>query len=203
MAPKSPKPDSRSRMVETTIELMRAYGFAGTGINDIVRESEAPKGSVYHFFPEGKVQIACESLAVYSERVERFLDLALASNALPQEKIRILFDRLAERVTQGHYLKSCAVGAVTLDLGEDSEKVRAAATSAFACWIEVIAAHFKLGSPAENRSFASLVMTVIEGAYIRCRAEHTSAAFTEAGRWLAQLAAQPGNGRARRRSAGA
>ena len=55
-------------MIEATIGLMRGSGLSGAGINDIVRASGAPKGSVYHFFPNGKVQIVSEALERYSER---------------------------------------------------------------------------------------------------------------------------------------
>ncbi len=66
---KSDGQDSRSRMVEAAIALMRGSGLSGAGINEIVRESGSPKGSVYHFFPGGKVQLCAEALQVYSRRV--------------------------------------------------------------------------------------------------------------------------------------
>jgi TetR/AcrR family transcriptional regulator, lmrAB and yxaGH operons repressor len=55
-------PGSRQRMIEAAIELMRGSGLSGAGINEIVRESAAPKGSVYHFFPNGKQQVVTEAL---------------------------------------------------------------------------------------------------------------------------------------------
>ena len=74
---------SRARMIEATIGLMRGSGLSGAGINEIVRESGAPKGSVYHFFPNGKVQIVSEALESYSKEVFTFVDQALASS-VPQ-----------------------------------------------------------------------------------------------------------------------
>jgi hypothetical protein len=41
---------------------------------------------------------------------------------------------------------------------------------------------------ARPHSFGGFVLTAIEGAYIRGRAEHTTTAFREAGEWLARLA---------------
>jgi hypothetical protein len=52
----------------------------------------------------------------------------------------------------------------------------------------LIARHFDLGDPRRTKSFAGLVLTAIEGAYVRCRAERTSRPFREAGAWLAELA---------------
>jgi hypothetical protein len=41
-----------------------------------------------------------------------------------------------------------------------------------------------------RESFAGLVISAIEGAYIRGRAERTRTAFVEAGEWLARLIEQ-------------
>lgn len=47
-------------MLEAAISLMRGSGLSGAGINEIVRESGAPKGSVYYFFPDGKLALVSE-----------------------------------------------------------------------------------------------------------------------------------------------
>lgn len=77
---------SRERMIEAAITLMRGSGLGGAGINEIVRVSGSPKGSVYHFFPQGKLQITTEALAVYSTRVMAFIDQSLASKRQPGAK---------------------------------------------------------------------------------------------------------------------
>lgn len=182
-------PGSRERMLETTIDLMRGFGLAGAGINDIVRDSGAPKGSVYHFFPGGKLQIATEALAQYAPRVQAFIGQALAAPDTPPAKVRALFDAFARRAAAADYRRSCAVGAVGLDLGEDLEPVREVLAAALRDWQAEIAAHFDLGTAARTRAFAGLVLTAIEGAYVRCRIERSPQPFRDAGAWLATLVA--------------
>ncbi|MDH4288076.1 MAG: TetR/AcrR family transcriptional regulator [Aquincola sp.] len=185
-------PPSRGRMLEAAIDLMRGFGLAGAGINDIVRQSGAPKGSVYHFFPGGKLQIAGEALAVYAGRVEAFIDEALAGRRSNPERVRALFEAFAARAEQNDFRRSCAVGTVSLDLGDDAEPLRPWLVSALESWLRVIEHHIDLGDARRTRSFASLVLTVIEGAYVRARAEGHARAFREAGAWLAPLASQAG-----------
>jgi len=182
--------DSRTRMIETSIELMRGSGLSGAGINEIVRASGAPKGSVYHFFPAGKQQIAAEALDVYTERVQAFVEAALASRDAPDEKVRALFDAFARRVEDGGFHRSCAVGAVSLDLDDEVAGLRQVLERALDAWIDQIALHFDCGDARRTRTFAGLLMTTIEGAYVRARAEASSRAFREAGTWLAALARQ-------------
>jgi AcrR family transcriptional regulator len=196
------EPGSRQRMIEATIDLMRSSGLSGAGINEIVRASKAPKGSVYHFFPGGKQQIAAEALAAYSQRVMAFIDAALASQDKPALKVRALFDVFARRVEDAQFRKSCAAGTVCLDLDADRDALRGVVADAFEAWTEVIARHFAHDDGWAARSFAGLLLTAFEGAYIRARAERSSRPFKEAGAWLAELAATRfGGGKTARRRA--
>ena len=178
---------SRDRMVEATIDLLRGHGLSGAGINDIVRESAAPKGSVYHFFPGGKLQLASEALAVYGGRVEAFIDAALAGRRSNAERVRALFEAFARRAEQGEFLRSCAVGTVSLDLAEGGESLQPQLAALLESWARVIEHHVDLGDARRTRSFAGLLLTAIEGAYVRSRAERSGQAFREAGAWLVRL----------------
>jgi len=179
---------TKDRMIEAAITLMRRSGFSGAGINEIVKESGAPKGSIYHFFPEGKRQIVNEALTVYTQRVLAVYDEALSSAEHPEEKIQALFRAVTQRLERANYRQSCAAGAVCLDLDEDLEVVRHAIAGAFSDWITLISKHFKIRDPIRRRSFAGLVLTAIEGGYIRGRAERSGKPFREAAAWLADIA---------------
>ena len=178
---------SRERMLEATIALLRAGGLSAAGINDIVRASDAPKGSVYHHFPGGKLQIAGEALEAYAERVRGFIGQALASRQAAPDKVRALFEAFARRVAEGGFQRSCAVGTVSLDLDGDTAPLATVLADALAGWQAEIAGHFDLGSAARTRAYAGLLLTAIEGAYVRSRAEASPQPFREAGAWLATL----------------
>ncbi|HYC36456.1 MAG TPA: TetR/AcrR family transcriptional regulator [Usitatibacter sp.] len=182
-------PPPRDRMIEAAITLMRRSGYSGVGINEVLAESGAPKGSMYHYFPGGKRQVAAESLATYAGRVVAFIDASLARGRTPAGKVRALFAAFEQRLLDSDYRQSCAAGCVSLDLDPELESVRAVVESAFADYIAVIASHFELGNATRARSFAGFVLTAIEGAYVRGRAERSGKAFREAGEWLARLVA--------------
>jgi TetR/AcrR family transcriptional repressor of lmrAB and yxaGH operons len=188
MISEAAQPPSRDRMIEAAIDLMRGYGLSGVGINDLVRQSGSPRGSVYHFFPQGKSQIASEALAVQGARIAAFMESALASRKAPAPKMEALFEAFACRVEESAFQRSCAVGAVTLDLAAADDALRLVISGIFDDWRTVIAGHFPMGGARLTQSFAGLVLTAIEGAHIRARAERSGAPFREAGSWLARLA---------------
>ena len=180
--------DNRAKMVEAAISLMRRTGLSGAGINGVLRESQAPKGSMYHYFPGGKQQLAGEAIEVYAARVRDFLDATLSRPRTPAAKIRALFDAFARRTEQAQFHASCAAGAVSLDLDADLDPLRRNVDAAFSGWVDTIAAQFRARDARAAKSFASLVLTTIEGAYIRSRAARSTEPFAEAGRWLSGLA---------------
>jgi TetR/AcrR family transcriptional repressor of lmrAB and yxaGH operons len=179
---------TRDRLLEAAIILMRRSGLSGAGINEIVRESGAPKGSVYHFFPGGKGQIVEEGLALHTRRVVEFMDATLGAKRSPREKVTALFGAYAKRLAQGEYRHSCPSGAVCLDLDPELDALRVAIAGSFDDYVATIARHFPRDDPKRSRSFAGLVLTAIEGAWIRGRAERSGRPFVEAGEWLAALA---------------
>jgi AcrR family transcriptional regulator len=177
----------RDRLIAAAIELMRRTGLAGAGINEIVRESGAPKGSVYHYFPDGKQQIVQEGLDAYRGEVVQFIDATLARRRSPAQKVRTLFDAFAERVEQGQFLHSCPAGTVCLDLDAELDPLHAIVAATLAAYVDVIATHFAALGPERARSFAGLIVTAIEGAYVRARADRSGEPFREAGAWIAKL----------------
>ncbi|MGA0608634.1 TetR/AcrR family transcriptional regulator [Caldimonas sp. KR1-144] len=180
--------DSRARMIDAAILLMRHGGLSAAGINEIVKASGAPKGSVYHFFPQGKTQLAREALAEYSQRLLAVFEQGLRGGRTPGGKVRSVFRLFAQRLEDGEFRQSCAAGAVCLDLGPDLETVREVIATAFSAWIELLAGGIGFEDRRRARSFAGLMLTAIEGAGILGRAEHSSRSFIEAGQWLGELA---------------
>jgi len=186
---------AKARLLDATIVLMRRGGLAGTGVNDIVAASGAPKGSVYHFFPNGKRQIAAEALARYAARAHASMDEALSNAKGPRAKVHALFALLEHRLAEADFGASCAVGAVTLDLDASLDDVRPAAAAAFADWRALFAAHFPIRDRARRDAFAGLVLTAIQGGYVRGRAERSAEPFREAARWLGEIAEREVEGR--------
>jgi TetR/AcrR family transcriptional regulator, lmrAB and yxaGH operons repressor len=183
---------TREKLIEAAITLMRRSGLSGAGINEIVRESGAPKGSVYYYFPKGKQQIVKEGLEQYSERVVAFIDSTLSSKRKPGEKVKALFNAFAERIELGEFRHSCPVGTVCLDLDSNLEGLRFVVAAAFDQYLKAIEAHFPFQDRRRAKSFAGLLLTAIEGAYIRGRADASSRPFREAGAWLAELVERAG-----------
>ena len=60
---------TKEKILETATRLFYFQGFHGTGLNQIIKESGSPKGSLYHYFPEGKEQLAEEAIVLSKRRI--------------------------------------------------------------------------------------------------------------------------------------
>ena len=60
---------TKDKILETATRLFYFQGFHGTGLNQIIKESGCPKGSLYHYFPEGKEQLAEEAIVLSKRRI--------------------------------------------------------------------------------------------------------------------------------------
>lgn len=176
-------------MIQAAETLLRESGLSGAGIKQLVARSGAPVGSVYHFFPGGKTQIVAETLRVHSAKVARLLEHAFGDVAVPlPARLRSLFRMAASKFEAAGADKSCAIAGVTLDLRAGDRSLRQVCDASFTQWVDEIAAHLPWPDIATRRSFATMVVLSLEGAFVLARAGKAGDAFTTAGDWLARLA---------------
>jgi TetR/AcrR family transcriptional repressor of lmrAB and yxaGH operons len=163
---------SRDAFIDTAGLLLRRQGYAGTGLNEIVARSGAPKGSLYFHFPGGKEELAVAAMQRTGEQLRAALAAILASSEDLGEALARLLDVLAEGLERSDYRDGCPIATVTLELASDSQALRAAATETFDSWLDALQQRLLIGgvaaSVAEQR--ALLVLSAIEGALILARA---------------------------------
>ncbi|HEX4353909.1 MAG TPA: helix-turn-helix domain-containing protein, partial [Polyangiales bacterium] len=59
----------RERMVLAAAALLSERGVAGTSFAEVIEKSGAPRGSIYHHFPEGKDALTAEAIALVGQHV--------------------------------------------------------------------------------------------------------------------------------------
>ena len=179
---------SRERMLQAAEALMREGGFKAAGIKQVVAQSGTPIGSVYHYFPQGKTQLAAEALRRHGDKARALLDSMFAGDRPVADRVRDLFRTAARGFDDSDRNRGCAIGAVTLDLSAADNALRTVCHEAFESWVDTIAGHLPWRSHKARRSFAEMVVTTLEGAFIVSRAQQSGRPFLNAGDWLAKSA---------------
>jgi TetR/AcrR family transcriptional repressor of lmrAB and yxaGH operons len=177
----------RDRMVDAAIAGMRTCGLAGAGINQVIAASGAPKGSLYHYFPGGKLELAREALERFGEQRQEELRTALSGDGPPDQKVLRLFKRAAKGMALEGFRYGCAVAGVTLDLDEDSALLGPVCSALLDSWAESLAAAFEPLPTARRHVLARFVITAFEGALVQARAARSAQPLLEAGELAASL----------------
>ncbi|MBL0929107.1 MAG: phenylalanine--tRNA ligase subunit alpha [Alphaproteobacteria bacterium] len=102
--------------------------------------------------------------------------------------VRAFFEMGAEASLKTDYRMSCPAGTVTLDLDPESEALREPCQDVFASLVDAVEEALAPIPKAKRRDLAGLIVSTMQGAYIRARAARDVSPFREAGENLAALA---------------
>lgn len=163
--------DSRERMVRSAAYLFRERGYSGTGFRDVIAHSGAPRGSIYHHFPGGKVQLAEEAVGYAGQFLNAGIEAAVEGGD-PAAAVDAFVGWWRTVLVKSQFRAGCPVVAVTVESHDDAPQLAAAAAAAFARWQDTLATGLSNAGVPDERAgrLAVLIVAAVEGATILCRA---------------------------------
>ncbi|MFL6123091.1 TetR/AcrR family transcriptional regulator [Actinophytocola sp.] len=152
--------ETRERLLRTAAALFRTQGYHATGLNQVIAEGRAPKGSLYFHFPGGKEQLAVESVALSAGEVHAYLRAV--------HDLDGALELFAEHLVESDFTRGCPVATVALDAAGESEPIREACASAYGSWQDVLVDFLvRQGVPAARApGLATTVLAAVEGALL-------------------------------------
>ena len=180
---------SRERLLASAVDLLQRQGYHGTGLNELLDRSEAPRGSLYHYFPGGKEQIGAEAIARAGGQVAAAVVHLLRTNPSVADAVQALAGLLAAGLEASDFERGCPVATTALEVTPRSEPIRAAVQASFDSWLAPLrerleATGYDAGEAARR---ADLTIAALEGALVLARARRDAAVLRDAGRELRPL----------------
>ena len=185
----SQAPRHRDAIVRTAVRLFRQQGYAATGLNQLVAESGAPKGSLYHYFPEGKTAIAAAAVAAAGDRVTHTLRELAGQGLSPGDRLRRYAALLSGWMASSGFRDGCPIATTLLETAPQAEAVRVAGARALSAWQDAFAAPLLERGVAPQRAqrLAALAVAAIEGALLQARVQRSSEPIVAAAEELAAM----------------
>jgi TetR/AcrR family transcriptional regulator, lmrAB and yxaGH operons repressor len=161
----------KENLVRTAMRLFRRQGYASTGLQQIVAESGAPKGSLYHYFPKGKEALGEAAVTLAGGLVREMLEGHAAKHAAPAAFLRAYCRTMAGWMAESGFRSGCPVATTLLETAPASPTITAAGAQAIDGWIDVIGGVFERAGTErrEARTKAQLVVAAMEGALLLAR----------------------------------
>jgi len=192
--PGTPTVPTRDRILYAAAELLRRQGYAGTGLKQVASCSQAPFGSIYHFFPGGKEQLADEVLRTGGAFFLALYRQILAEAPSVRDGIGAFFAGAGETLRATDFQDACPIATVAGEVASTNDALRRATADVFESWLAELAGDLVTAgvAAADARPLAFALLAQLEGAFLLCRALRTTEPMEAAARAAASLIAEGG-----------
>jgi TetR/AcrR family transcriptional regulator, transcriptional repressor for nem operon len=173
---------TREHLIEVGLRLMHRNGYNATGLTDILKAADVPKGSFYHHFAS-KEDFAAAALEMYGLREREHSETVLNDTTTPPlKRLRRYFSDLVEIYGQKGTIPGCMMGRFSLEVAEESPQLRKRISASFGHWQQTVAA--VIGQAVEQKELptgtdpdqvAGFLLNSWEGALLRSQADKSNA----------------------------
>ena len=179
---------ARDKLIQSTIDLVRRNGVAGTGIAQLLESSGISRRTIYLNFPGGKSELVAEATRVAGRAMSTFVESVATPSA--NDALAAFVEWWKQFVVDSDFTAGCPIVAAALGRSESSEAADAAG-EAFADWEQILATRLEREHVAADtaKSLATTIISAIEGAVIVSLATHSTAPLESASRHMSELVA--------------
>jgi AcrR family transcriptional regulator len=158
-------------MVRSAASLIRSRGLTATSFSDVLADSGAPRGSIYHHFPRGKEQLAGDAIRWTSERVIGHQRACRATTG--GGVLRCFIDMWRQVVVASNATAGCVVAGTAVDTVAGERGLIDVVRATFGSWLDLLTEQLEAVGVPTRRAERVAVATLagMEGALILCRAE--------------------------------
>jgi len=161
---------TRKKISKSASKLLDARGYSGTGINDILADAKAPKGSIYFHFPDGKQQVAATAIKDIGDEIAFLLSSSLTSADRPEIAIKYIFAYFKTRLLESGFSCGCPISTVGLELSGTQSITLMACREAYSAWSKILQEYLaKFMSNEQALELADTIFCQIQGALLVSR----------------------------------
>lgn len=182
-------PTAVDQIIRATCDLIENQGYHATGLNEIVKESAAPKGSIYYYFPAVKEGITAEAVLFAGKTAAERIRTHLAEKNDPAEAIQAFLETIAHYVEVSGFHSGGPLTIVASETATTSEILNHCCREAYDMMRAAFEQKFLSGGFSAERaaSLAWMITSATEGGIILSRTYHTGDPLREVARELAGL----------------
>lgn len=164
-------PTTRDRLVAAMADTLQRKGLHGAGLNELLIQAQAPKGSLYHHFPGGKTELAEAAIEHIGRRIDGFFVQLFREHADPLQAMQRWLDNTLQQLESSRFERGCPLATVALESGPEDVEIRAALARCFARLRQALAAQLQgVGFTDDSADgFANLFVSLYEGGLLQAR----------------------------------
>lgn len=159
---------AKEHILAAAARLFEKQGYHATGLNEIIRESNTPRGSLYYYFPDGKDQIGAETALWSAAQMAKRIGSGISLADEPAEAVRSLAMGIAEAVERSGFAAGGPLMMLAAESAVGNERLNLACREGYRHMQAVFEERF-----AGNSALAEFVLAALEGAILLGRVQHS------------------------------
>jgi TetR/AcrR family transcriptional repressor of nem operon len=165
---------TRTALLEAGIDLMIQKGYAGTGIQEILKASSIPKGCFYHYF-DSKEHFALEIIRHFDQGfTSEVLSVLRNPERKPLDRLRDYCETTRKHLEQDK--NGCPIAVLSQEMSAQSEVLRAELCTVLGRWRDAITECIEEGqkigeirTDCDARQLAEVLASAWAGAKMRAK----------------------------------
>lgn len=159
--------NSKDKILNAASMLFRKQGYHGTSLSQITKMSNAPRGSVYYYFPNGKEQLAKEAIQQTGIRIKNHIEECLSLFDDAALGVNHWIKRIAEKLEQKEESTTISLVAMSSEVWSNNESLRLMCQEVYNEWEQLYVEKLVHSGyePKEARRLGTAIQSWIEGAY--------------------------------------
>lgn len=172
-----------------TIKLLEEQGYHGTSTRSILNACGAQKGSLYHFFPDGKEALVVEAIQVQADVMANVMRKLFAEHDTAAEAVFVLMSAMADQGEANNFCIGAPVASIAQESATTNPQLRIACRDAYRKLTGVIREKLLADGLPQDRAkgLAISITATIEGAILLSRTEQTGAPLRDAAASMRKL----------------
>jgi TetR/AcrR family transcriptional repressor of lmrAB and yxaGH operons len=174
---------TKTKMLISAADVLRERGAAGLTIDEVLSRSGAPRGSVYHHFPEGRNQILSEALRYAGDSITAKITAAGDGG---MNLLQRFVEFWEQSLLATDFNAGCPVVAAAIGSAHEERQLAGTAGEILGSWREALTRSMVAeGIKADDAaSLATMTIAAVEGAVMLCRSTRTTAPLHEVARQI-------------------
>ena len=183
--------ETRRKLLDAGLAEFHACGFHATGVDQIAKAANVPKGSFYNHFAS-KQAFGAQVVDCYFERhLVKLHAFLLDANVAPHKRLENYFDERIAFFAESGGRKGCLMGNMSLELADTEEAVRSRLAERFDEWSllfrECLTQSQRQGEINKNHdvdALAEFILNSWEGAILRMKVNRSTAPLKTASSFI-------------------
>jgi len=163
--------DKKEEILSVAGKLMEKQGYHATGLSEILKKSGAPKGSLYHYFPGGKGELAIEVIKRNREQISKNIQFAMDQYEDPVIAVSEFINKLADIIEEAGYAAGGPLTAIATETAATDHSISSACGNTYMEWIGIIKTKMAKSDKlrATSSRNAQVIISSLEGAILLAR----------------------------------